>query len=80
MVKLIQRVNISSEKAGLTMNLKKTRVMSTGEQVNILADGEEISTVASNKFLAAVITNDGYTKDEIKEAWAKQQWPNRQKL
>jgi hypothetical protein len=40
------------------VNLKKTRVMSTGEQANILVDGKEIITVTSYKFLGALITND----------------------
>jgi hypothetical protein len=40
-VQLIKRVKISSENAGLKLNIKKTRVMSTGEQANILIDEEE---------------------------------------
>jgi hypothetical protein len=52
--------------ARLKSNLKKTSVMNTEEQVNILAHGKEISTITSCKFLVALITNDGYTKDEIK--------------
>jgi hypothetical protein len=51
---------------GLKLNVKKTKVMSTGEQGNILVDGEEIRTVTSYKFLGALITNDGYIHDEIK--------------
>jgi hypothetical protein len=47
MGQLIKRVKISSEKAGLKLNIKKTRVMSTGEQGNILVDREEIRTVTS---------------------------------
>jgi hypothetical protein len=66
MVQLIKRVKISSERAGLKLHRKKTRVMSTGEQANILVDGEEIRTVTSYKFFGAVITNDGYIHDEIK--------------
>jgi hypothetical protein len=67
MVQLIKRVKISSEKAGLKLNIKKTRVMSIGEQGNILVDGEEIRTVTSYKFLGALITNNGYIHDEIKK-------------
>jgi hypothetical protein len=48
------------------LNLKKTGVRSTVEQVNILADGKEISTITSYKFLWALITNDGYTKYDIR--------------
>jgi hypothetical protein len=67
MVQLIKRVKINSEKAGLKLNIKKTGVISTGEQGNILADGEEIRTVTSCKVLGALITNDGYVHDEIKK-------------
>jgi hypothetical protein len=66
MAELIKRVKNGSERVGLKFNLKKTSVMSTGEQVIIFADGEETSTVTSYKFLGALITNDIYTKDEIK--------------
>jgi hypothetical protein len=66
MGQLIKRVKISSEKVGLKLNIKKTRLMSIGEQGNILVDGEEIRTVKSYKFLVALITNDGYIHDEIK--------------
>ena len=40
--------------------------MSTREKVNIFIDGKEISTTTGYKFLRALVTNDGYTKDEIK--------------
>jgi hypothetical protein len=50
MGQLIKRVKISSQKAGLKLNIKKTRVMSVGEQVNIIVDGKEIRTVTSYKF------------------------------
>jgi threonine dehydratase len=49
------------------MNIKKTRVLSTGEQANVLVDGEKIRTVTSYKFLGALITNDGCIHDEIKK-------------
>jgi hypothetical protein len=41
--------------------------MNTGEQVNIFTDDKEISIITGYKFLGALITNDGYTKDEIKK-------------
>jgi hypothetical protein len=39
MGQLIKRVKISCEKVGLKLNIKKTRVVSIGEQGNILVDG-----------------------------------------
>jgi len=52
--------------------------MNTGEQVNIFKDGKEISTITGYKFLRVLITNDGYTKDEIKKRISlhKEQWQN----
>jgi hypothetical protein len=47
MGQLIKRVKISGEKAGLKLNIKKTRVMSIGEQGNIIVDGEKIRIVTS---------------------------------
>jgi hypothetical protein len=44
---------------------KKTRVMSTGEQENIFVHSEKISTITGYEFSGALITNDGYTRDEI---------------
>jgi len=41
--------------------------MNNGEKVNISTDGKEISTITGYKSLGALITNDGYTKDEIKK-------------
>jgi hypothetical protein len=63
-VKLIKSIKNKSERAGVKLNLKKTRVMSTWEQGNIFVDSEEIRTVTGYKLLGALTTNDGYTKDE----------------
>jgi hypothetical protein len=67
MVKLIKRVKISSEKAGLKLNLKKIRLISIGEQVNMLVDGENISTVTRYKFLGGLITMMATTKTRSRE-------------
>jgi hypothetical protein len=50
-IELTKSVKEESEETGFKLNLKNTRVMSTGEQVHISTDGEEISTVRSYKLL-----------------------------
>jgi hypothetical protein len=45
MAELIKCVKHNSEKAGTTLNIKKTTVISTVEKVNIISDGEDTSTV-----------------------------------
>ena len=45
------------------MNLEKTTVKSTVENVNISSDGEDSRTV-TNKFLVVLFTNDIYTNEE----------------
>jgi len=52
--------------------------MNTGEQVNIFTDGKETSTITGYKFLWALITNDGYIKEGIKNriSLGKEQWQN----
>ena len=57
------------------MNLEKTTVKSTVENVNISSDGEDSRTV-TNKFLVVLITNDSYNNEETKKRIIlnKQQW------
>ena len=51
---------------GLNLNLEKTTVKSTVENVNISSDGEDSRTV-TNKFLVVLITNYSYTNEETKK-------------
>ena len=48
------------------MNLQKTTVMSTVENVNIISD-EDSSTATNNKLLVVLVTNDSYTNEETKK-------------
>ena len=58
LIELIEKVKSSSEKAGLYLNVKKTKV-ATGELNSIIVDGENIEVVERFVFLGALITSDG---------------------
>ena len=66
LVKLISSIKAASEKAGLMLNMKKTKVMTTGHQVYILIDGTHLSKVDSFNFLGALINREASCKEEIR--------------
>ena len=66
LIELIEKVKSSSEKAGLYLNVKKTKVMATGELDSIIVDGENIEVVERFVFLGALITSDGQIDMELR--------------
>ena len=66
LIKLIEKVKSSSEKAGLYLNVKKTKVMTTGELDYIIVDGGNIEVVDRFVFLGALITSDGQIDMELR--------------
>jgi Reverse transcriptase (RNA-dependent DNA polymerase) len=66
LVEMIRRLKRESEKAGLYFNIKKTKIMTTGEEDSFEIDGEEIETVTSFTFLGSVIEREGKCDTEIK--------------
>lgn len=63
---LLKRVKRRSSEAGLYLNIKKTKVLTTGGLLNFTIDGEEIEIVHSFNFLGSLISEDGGSSDEIK--------------
>lgn len=65
---LILRVKEESERMGLYLNVKKTKIMTTASngQVHIAIDGEEIEVVKDFIFLGSIIEQDGGCTSEIK--------------
>ena len=55
-----------SEKAGLKLNIQKTRIMASGSITSWQIDGETMETVTNFIFLASKITADGDCSHEIK--------------
>ena len=60
------KVKEDSEKAGLKLNIQKTKIMSSGAITLWQIDGETMETVTAFIFLGSKITADGDCIHEIK--------------
>ena len=60
------KVKEESEKAGLKLNIQKTKIMTSGSITSWQIDGETMETVTDFIFLASKITADGNCNHEIK--------------
>jgi len=56
---LLMRVKEESEKAGLKLNIQKTKIMTSSSITSWQIDGETVETVADFIFLGSKITVDG---------------------
>ena len=63
---LLMKVKEESEKAGLKLNIQKTKIMACGSITIWQIDGETIETVRDFIFLGSKITADGDCSLEIK--------------
>ena len=63
---LLMKVKEESEKAGLTLNIQKTKIMASGPITSWQIDGETMETVTDFIFLGFRITADGDCSHEIK--------------
>ena len=63
---LLMKVKEESEKAGLKLNIQKTKIMTSGPSTSWEIDGETVETVADFIFLGSKITADGDCSHEIK--------------
>ena len=61
-----ERVKKESEKAGLKLNIQKTKMMVSGPIIPWQIDGETMETVTDFIFLGSKITADGDFRHEIK--------------
>lgn len=66
LVKLIHRVKAESEKLGLRLNVKKTKVMTTEYEQDFEVDGVHLEVVDSFVFLGSLITSSGSCEAEIR--------------
>ena len=60
------KVKEESEKVGLKLNIKKTKIMASGPVTSWQIDGETMETVGDFIFLGSKITADGDCSQEIK--------------
>ena len=63
---LLMKVKEESEKAGLKLNIQKTKIMASGPITSWQIDGETVETVTDFIFLSSQITTDGDYSHEIK--------------
>ena len=63
---LLMKVKEESEKAGLKLNIQKTKIMAFGPITSWQRDGETMETVTDLIFLGSKITADGDYSHEIK--------------
>ena len=63
---LLMKVKKESEKVGLKLNIKKTKIMASGPITSWEIDGETVETVSDFIFLGSKITIDGDCSHEIK--------------
>ena len=69
-----------SEKAGLKLNIQKTKIMTSGPITSQKIDGETVETVKDFIFWGSKITADGDCSHEIKKtltSWKKSYDPPR---
>ena len=63
---LLMKMEKDSEKAGLKLNIQKTKIMASGPITSWQIDRERVETVADFIFLGSKITADGDCSHEIK--------------
>ena len=63
---LLMKVKEESEKVGLKLNIRKTKIMASGPIPSWQIDGETVGTVTDFIFLGSKITADGDCSHEIK--------------
>ena len=71
------KVKVQSEKAGLKLNIQKTKIMASSPITSWEIDGETVETVSDFIFLGSKITADGDCSHEIKDAYSLEEklWP-----
>ena len=63
---LLMKVKEESEKAGLKLNIQKTKIMASGPITSWQIDGETMETVTDTIFLGSKTIADGDCSHEIK--------------
>ena len=64
---LLVKVKEESEKAGLKLNIQKTKIMASGPITSWQIEGDKVETVSDFIFLGSKITPDGDCSHEIKK-------------
>ena len=73
---LLMKVKEESEKAGLELNIQKTKIMASGPITSWQIDGETMETLTDFMFWGSKITADGDCSHEIKRCSLEEKlWP-----
>ena len=74
---LLMKVKEETEKAGLKLNIQKTKIVASSPITSWQIDGETMETVTDFIFLGSRITTDGDCSHEIKDACSLEEklWP-----
>ena len=72
----LMKVKVQSEKAGLKLNIQKTRIMASSPITSWQIDGETVETVTHFIFLDSKFTADGDFSHDIKRRFLEEKlWP-----
>ena len=71
---LLMKVKEESEKAGLKLNIQKTKIMASGPITSWQIDGETIETLTDFIFLDSKITADGGCSLKLKKKTTVVPW------
>ena len=63
------KVKVESEKVGLKLNIKKTKIMASGPIISWEIDGETVDTVSDFIFLGSKITQMVTAAMKLKDAY-----------
>ena len=69
-LKTLMKVKAESEKAGLKLNIRKTKIMASGLIISWQIDGETVQTVADFIFLGSKITTAGPAAMKLKDTYS----------
>ena len=67
---LLMRRKEEGEKAGLQLNIQKTKIMASGPITSWQIEGEKVETVTDFIFLDSKITADGDCSHEINDTYS----------
>ena len=67
LVEIMERVRKTSEKAGLYLNILKTKVMTTGDIGEVTVDGNIVEVITSFICLGALITREGLSNRDAQK-------------
>ena len=70
---LLMRVQVESEKAGLKLNIQKTKIITSGPITSRQIDGETVETVTDFIFLGSKITVDHDCSHKIKRCFLEEE-------